>query len=57
MPITTQKNHLDYIKKSNTFFQDWAFDHKVAFKCLHIVLQPFTNISMHKKGVWSSNDV
>jgi hypothetical protein len=35
MPITTQKSHLDYIKKSNTFFQDQAFDHRVACKCLH----------------------
>jgi hypothetical protein len=44
---------LDYMKRSNIFFQDWAFDHRVVFKHLHKGLRPFTNAGLHKRGVWS----
>jgi hypothetical protein len=49
---------MDYIKnQTHIFKKNHRVDHYVAFKCLHKGLQPFTNIGMHKKGVWLPGDV
>jgi hypothetical protein len=58
VPITahTKKRRfcVDYMKRLNIFFQDWAFGHRVTFKRL---LQPFISAGMHKRGVRSLGDV
>jgi hypothetical protein len=53
MPITAHKKRflLSYMKRPNIFFQDRAFSHRVAFKCLHKRLWPFTDAGLHKRGV------
>ncbi len=54
----THKNEdfsLDYMKRLNIFFQDWAFGHRVAFKRL---LRPFIiSAGLHKRGARSLGDV
>jgi len=45
------------MQRLNIFFQDHVFHHRIAFKRLHKGLQPFTNINLHKKDVWSLGDV
>jgi hypothetical protein len=55
MPITTHKKKGLY-EKTEHIFQDQAFGHRVAFKCLHKGLQPFTRAGLHNRGVWLLGD-
>jgi hypothetical protein len=57
MLITAHKISFGLYEKIKIFFQDKVFNHRVAFKRLHKGLQPFTNVGVHKKGVWSPGDV
>jgi len=45
-----KKISFELYEKPKQFFQDWVFDHRVSFKCLHKGLCPFTGAGLHKRG-------